>query len=83
VTHRLCVIALALLAYPAVSAHGGELPACSWQPAVHDLRHLRSPRELEAAELHCGIANPVDLSPGIAATIDEIDKGLRTASGLD
>jgi len=33
--------------------------------------------------LRCGIANPVDLSPGIAATIDEIDKGLRTASGLD
>jgi hypothetical protein len=50
---------------------------CDWQPVVHGLRHLQSLSDLEARELNCGIADPVDLSPEIATTSEKIDESLR------
>jgi hypothetical protein len=35
-----------------------------------------------AKELQCGIANPVDLSPDTAATVNRIHHNVRMGSGL-
>jgi hypothetical protein len=79
---RSVVIALglvgAVVASPAFAKSDRPL-ACGWQPVVHGLRHLQPPSDLEAEELHCGIADPVDLSPEIATTIEEINDSLRAA----
>ena len=56
----------------AAVADAGGAPVCTWQPIAHGLRHLMPRIDLEAAELNCGIANPVDLSHDIAATLDHI-----------
>ena len=69
----------ATAASPAFADAGGAA-ACTWQPIVHGLRHLMPRIDLEAAELNCGIANPVDLSPDIAATLDHIGESLRAPS---
>jgi hypothetical protein len=81
---RMFVIVLGLgwaaAASPALADIGGA-PPCTWQPVVHGLRHLMPPADLEARELNCGIADPVDLSPEIATTVERLGESLRAASG--
>ena len=72
----------AAAASPAFADAGGAA-ACTWQPVVHGLRHLLPPVDLEAKELNCGIADPVDLSPEIATTVERLGESLRAASGHD
>ena len=80
---RMCAIVLAIgwaaAASPALADAGPA--ACTWQPVVHGLRHLLPPVDLEAEELKCGIADPVDVSPGTAASVESIGESLRAALG--
>lgn len=59
-----------------------EAPACSRQPIINGVRHLLPLPDLVAKELQCGIANPVDLSPDTAATVNRIHHNVRMGSGL-
>ena len=69
----------ALAISPAIAQHDAS-SACRWQPIVKGLRNLRPPADLEAHELSCGIADPVDLSPATAEAIDRIDRSLHEPS---